>query len=307
MRIWRLARISWRRAWVHAVTLALLVAPIISVAPAAASNLNSQREALTNDAAQLTSQGTVGNDADAVQDDDGSDSGVGFNLAAMGKALFAAFIMAVVLESALALIFNWRPFVRTFDGRGVKSVIALAASLAFVRYTDLDLLSIFEKAMDGSTEPQRVDEAWFGSVLTAMVVAGGSAGVNRLLVALGFRSVLRAEEVVPKPPKDRAWISARLERSSPNESGTVRVMLKEGSGDFRLIGQISGSARPPGFLRWALQDRTRFPTLAGYSLVGDRTYELELRSDEKSAVTTVARWGPVMVASGAIVDLQFNV
>ncbi len=307
MRIWRLARISWRRAWVHAVTLALLVAPIISVASAAASNLNPQREALTNDAAQPTSQGTVGNDADAAQDGDGSDSGVGFNLAAMGKALFAAFIMAVVLESALALIFNWRPFVRTFDGRGVKSVIALAASLAFVRYTDLDLLSIFEKAMDGSTEPQRVDEAWFGSVLTAMVVAGGSAGVNRLLVALGFRSVLRAEEVVPKPPKDRAWISARLERSSPNESGTVRVMLKEGSGDFRLIGQISGSARPPGFLRWALHDRTRFPTLAGYSLVGDRTYELEFRSDEKSANTTVARWGPVMVASGAIVDLQFNV
>lgn len=43
------------------------------------------------------------------------------------KALFALFAIAIVLESGLALIFTWRPFLTTFNSRAVKPLVSLAS------------------------------------------------------------------------------------------------------------------------------------------------------------------------------------
>lgn len=55
------------------------------------------------------------------------------------KILFAIFVLALLLESGLAVLFNWRPFVMTFDARGVKTLVSLAFSLFFVLTFQLDL------------------------------------------------------------------------------------------------------------------------------------------------------------------------
>src|SRR5437773_1039830 len=40
------------------------------------------------------------------------------------KAIFVLFVLALVLESALAVIFNWRPFVETFNARATRPLIS---------------------------------------------------------------------------------------------------------------------------------------------------------------------------------------
>lgn len=47
------------------------------------------------------------------------------------KAIFALFILAVLIESGLALILRWRPFVSYFDSRTVNAVVAFVVSYVF--------------------------------------------------------------------------------------------------------------------------------------------------------------------------------
>ncbi len=113
------------------------------------------------------------------------------------RAILKLFVLAVVLESALALLFNWRPFLMTFDGRGVKSLISFAASLGLVFTFGIDVVG--DLMADFSATAQATV---FSQIVTAMVIAGGSSGVNNLLRSLGFRPVTRAEDLAPKPPPD---------------------------------------------------------------------------------------------------------
>lgn len=47
------------------------------------------------------------------------------------KALLALFIIAVLVENGLALIFRWRPFLDYFDSRSVNALVTFAFSLLF--------------------------------------------------------------------------------------------------------------------------------------------------------------------------------
>jgi hypothetical protein len=47
-----------------------------------------------------------------------------------GAALTMLFVIAVLLESAFAVIFEWRVFLAYFSVRGIKPIIMIAASLA---------------------------------------------------------------------------------------------------------------------------------------------------------------------------------
>lgn len=234
-------------------------------------------------------------------------AGTTFDMQLLGKAVFAAFVLAVLLESALALIFNWRPFVRQFDGRGVRTVISFALSCLLVSRVDLDLLRQFSAASGAGAESGSDP---LGYALTAMIVAGGSSGVNTLLVALGFRSETRAADVIAKPAPEFAWLAVRLVRLAQTGATPVRVMLAVDDADLKLIGMINGKRSPPGLLRWFLQDYARFPTIAGYSVPGDHRYALRLERDDTSAAPPTVRqanWGPFVVGKGAIIDIELSV
>ncbi len=51
---------------------------------------------------------------------------------ASAKALTMLFVTAVVLESAFAVIFNWRVFLAYFDTRGLKTIVMIVISTIVV-------------------------------------------------------------------------------------------------------------------------------------------------------------------------------
>lgn len=62
-----------------------------------------------------------------------------------------------------------------------------------------------------------------GLVLTALILAGGSNGINSILVALGVRQVI-TPQTIPKPPATKAWIAVRAIRD-PADKGDIDVMI----------------------------------------------------------------------------------
>ena len=176
------------------------------------------------------------------------------------KALTELFVLAVVLESALAVIFNWRPFLQTFDRRGVKTVISFAFAAALVRLTGFDVIAQLLNAYDPSPTPH--PKGLVSGAITALVIAGGSGGVNNLFRALGLRDPARPDEVIPRPPEGKAWFSVRVERGGAK--GPVKVLVKPDGSDPEVVGTITGGTRPPRLLSLFLRDATRFPTVAGW-------------------------------------------
>lgn len=129
------------------------------------------------------------------------------------RILISAFVIAVLLESAFALVFNWRLFLEFFVGKAWRTPIMFGAALLVVRaFPQLDLIARLFAVYSGSPAA-RGD--WFTAVLTAMILAGGSVGVNRILVALGFRSQARPE-VEQRPDDKQAWVSVRVRGATPD-------------------------------------------------------------------------------------------
>lgn len=221
--------------------------------------------------------------------------------AEMFKILFAIFVLAVVIESALALIFNWRPFLTRFDGRGVRSLVAFVISWLVARSLELDLVErISEATTPGTNEPS----SQLGYLLTGLVLAGGSGGVNNLFRSLGFRQINRKEEVIAKPAKTEAWLAVRLSRM--NAVGPVNVLIQRAAQNPRLIGTIAGNRPPARLFAWALADQTRFPTVAGFRIAGGEHVSVILEGRDENGQVITRSWGPYTVEAGAVIDFELK-
>jgi hypothetical protein len=217
------------------------------------------------------------------------------------KALFVLFIVAVILESALAVVFNWRPFIEFFDARGVKTIIAFVVSYIFVAAFSLDITTSLVNLYSGSEYPQ----SFAGQIVTALVLAGGSSGVNNLLMSFGFRSVLRPKQVQPKPPKNEAWIAVRLLREKA--VGPVYVLVEPEGATATVIGAIKGTSSGNRWLWYFVRDPGRFPTAAGHAVEPEKKYTIKLEGfDAEGSSLTPAEWGPHSLAKGAIVDIDLK-
>ena len=224
---------------------------------------------------------------------------------AIFKILFSVFVTALILESALAVIFHWRPFVLAFDGRGVKTLVAVLTGWLVAFGLQLDIVTLLHQVTHGPTRPAPLGD--FGYFVTALVLAGGSAGVNKIMRALGFRDLVQREDVAPKPPENRAWIAVRLVRR--NARGEVRVLIEDAAAKTtRIVGTITGQGSPPAWLRGFVTDSARFPTVAGYAVDGDKTYAVRLEGQDASGqpIASAVAWGPYTVAKGAIIDIEMT-
>lgn len=217
------------------------------------------------------------------------------------KALFLLLAVATVLESALAILFNWRPFVETFNARAVRPVVSLVASLFLVFQFNLDIVTGLAKLISAQVPP--LDET--GKILTAMVLAGGSAAVNHLMVSLGFRQLRTPESTTPKPPAGKGWISVSIVRTG-KITGPVAVCIGVDSGTgVPTVASLEQSTHT-GF-RYFLRDRGRFPAWGGYAMkTGDNVtvkVSAEL-ADRKGQIEK--SWGPAVIGEEAIIDLTFT-
>jgi hypothetical protein len=149
------------------------------------------------------------------------------------KVLFFLFVLAILIVQGLTVIFNWRPFLLLFDAKGVRTIVAVGFAWIFVDHFDLDITSklanIYYPGSNYSTSP-------LGKFITALILAGGSRGVNNLLVALGFRSVKTAEQVTARPARNEGWVAVSLRRQAA--VGTVTALIGNpangGPGCFRV-------------------------------------------------------------------------
>jgi hypothetical protein len=225
------------------------------------------------------------------------------------KAIFLLFVLAVVLESALALLFNWRPFVETFNSRAVRPMVAFAVALIFVFKFDLDLITSLVNESTSLAYP--VSKA--GLILTAMVIAGGSAGVNHLLVSLGFRQVRTPETVTPKPERNEAWISVRLNRVKAVGQVDVCVESKPadaGAADPAAAPTVVGSIRGTTNTSWRyfLSDPGRFPGYGGWTVTPGHTITVTLRGTDKDGqpLPPSKTWGPYVIGKRAVIDIELT-
>lgn len=116
------------------------------------------------------------------------------------NVLVLVLALSLVFESAMSVIFDWRLFIRHFEGRGVKTPLIIGvAFLTFLNY-DLDIVTKLLAAFP-ETDVQAGDVTLPGQLLTALLIAGGSGGVFRIFSRLGIRS---PEERERKARKERA-------------------------------------------------------------------------------------------------------
>jgi hypothetical protein len=224
-------------------------------------------------------------------------SGTGYDQAA--RALFLLFVLAVLLESGLAILFNWKPFVEYMVPRAVRPVIALIGAIILVRLLEIDIVTSLANALNG-THLRWSPE---GQILTAMVIAGGSAGVNTMLVALGFRSVQTPATATPKPPPDKAWLSVRALKG--DAVGDLLVFAGPPTGSPALIGVIKGRSSAHGFWAFFFSDPGRLPSYGGHTMQPDQDYVIEVRGKNAAGMPLPPKiFGPLKFAKGAIVDFD---
>ncbi len=214
-------------------------------------------------------------------------------------ALTKLFVLAVLVESALSLIFNWRVFLEFFNKRAIKTVVMFAVSLAVVKTFDIDIVAQLMKAYDENSNPGDV----MSTILTALILAGGSSGVNNLFIALGFRS--RKKEQVPQPPKAEAWIAILVHRDSA-ATGEVLVQISEdSSGTAARHDSIAGSVNArKKFRDLFFPNRNRFPTSGGYKLKSGKVYKISVTGKDESGKEHHGLGETYSFAPRAIVDLD---
>lgn len=216
-----------------------------------------------------------------------------------GRAIVKLFVLAALLESALALLFNWRPFVASFDGRAVKPLVSLAVALIVVLSFGLHTIEDLLKAYGGG--PFGNDGRVFSQILEAMIIAGGSSGVNNLLRTLGFRAVPSAEQPPRQPPRTEAWLSVALHRV--NAVGPVQVTTAPGG----VLGTIHGTQRKSGLASFFFRDKGRLPGSGGKVMEPGKDYTVTVNgTDAAGDALPAPPVQKVTLAPGAIVDLEFT-
>jgi hypothetical protein len=225
-------------------------------------------------------------------------------------ALTMLFVIAVLLENAFSVIFNWRVFLAYFSVRGVKTIIMIAISLLIVNAFGIDVMASLIAAYKSPPKGLPVDPASISGpaslFVTALILAGGSAGVNKIMTALGFRNDRREEDVAPRPPSNKAWVAVRVNR----QEATTEVFVKirevgpAGVNDPAPIAGVVGlkRARLAGLL---FRDVNRFPENGGYTITPNVVYAITVETKNAQGNPLTALQGQTYVfAPGAIVDFE---
>lgn len=80
-------------------------------------------------------------------------------------------LIALLIERALSMVFEWRPLVPILNNQGLKEPIAFAVAALVCWWKDFDAFAVIFQDEKTSI---------FGLLLTALIVAGGSKGAVKL-------------------------------------------------------------------------------------------------------------------------------
>ncbi len=196
------------------------------------------------------------------------------NVGQLGIELVALAVIVLVVESALATIFQWRLYRMLFNNRAVKTLVMVAVGLTIVLGFQYDIFA----RLVALVTPGNTPAAWSGKIstgLSALIIAGGSAGVNTLLQRLGIRSPIQAEPERPVLNKDQAWISVRVKRNTA--VGPVQIAVRELADDAKapaLAGTLAERTFWETVREAFMADAMRFPSYGGRTVTSGKTYEI---------------------------------
>ena len=240
--------------------------------------------------------------SDTSKPDDKSSQLIGTNLNGSNfgplafKALLTIFVMATLIESGLAVLFHWSPFLRYFNTKGIGPIISFIFAFVFVEGFHLDITA---KLVEIMWEPAKTN--FFSQSLSALILAGGSKTVNGILVALGWRSLIPDHADTPKPAKTDAWVSVCVVKKPGTKPGPVEVWLSPGTAQppARLVSIVEGNRALTPFMRMFLRDPTRFPPSGGHTVTPGVPYVLRVVESGQPKAALEMAFTP---EAGAILD-----
>lgn len=192
------------------------------------------------------------------------------------RVLVAALVIAVLLESAFELLFNWRLFQAYFVGKAWRTPIMFLISYLVAHNLKFDVLGplfdTYSGLAKGTTQGKPLT-----TVLTAMILAGGSVGVNRIMTRLGIRSPFpKSEEERPTLNVTEAYVSVTV--SAKGDNLAYAVNMSEEALDLTvpaLLGVI-GPVRSGVRQSLLFPSRWRIPRSGGIRVSVDKTYRFSV-------------------------------
>ncbi len=157
--------------------------------------------------------------------------------------LVMIFILAVLIEVALSVLFRWRVFLRHAEGKGWKVPIAFLVSLAIVIAHEIDLpdvvVAAFADTPAGGKVATPAGGKEVGILISAFIIAGGSSSVNAVFEKLGWRNPLAQQKKSEKErqkTQGRLWVQVTRPVGSSSVSQPLTVSI-----DGVAVGML-----PPG-------------------------------------------------------------
>ncbi len=238
------------------------------------------------------------------------------NMTAIGKELATLFVAAVLLEGALATLFQWRAYRMLLNARAWKTPIMLFVSLLLVYVVDYDPFARL-LATTRIVDKVPAHAGFFTGIVSALILAGGSSGVNSLFRALGIRAP--NEDAPTAPSGGKGWVSVTVRPKSRTATARYNVII-ETVGPPPAPAAIAGPNPPAGPLAAVVSRQTpaarlralfwpdplRFPNNGGTEVTPGTVYRIwvDVAGDNPPPAVLVYE-GTFIV--GAIVDLVADV
>jgi len=242
------------------------------------------------------------------------DLGDGDVFAKSARALTMFLVVAVLLESAFALIFNWRIYQMYFNSRGLRSLIMVVASLMVVSVFHLDILRALIEAYTNSIgeNPKLGEPAWISQFISALILAGGSGGVHRIMQALGYRSKVENRVQREPAPDDKAWISIVLQGDTAGmKPPLVRIRemgpLESSATTIPIAGSIPFER--PNVVDVLFRNPKRFPQGGGYTVKALTRYKISVEPNQADAERVTIdglHSDDYVFAQRAVVDIELT-
>lgn len=235
--------------------------------------------------------------------------------------LMQAFVLALLLEQAFALFFNWRLVQEFLVGRAWRTPIMVVAAYVLVARCNMNLVASLLTVYNPLGEPSGTYDSELTRTVTAMILAGGSVGVNQIMVNLGVRTPVREVAAVPVLDMTEAWVSLQIDNAKPAD-GDVCVNFDEVAGltdpEVALVPTIAGVVRRRRVLERLrdvfLPNAARVPRSGGRKVTVGQVYritiatgsggQLTVRDLTGAKQTDLAQAPLVRFAPRAVVDLR---
>lgn len=152
--------------------------------------------------------------------------------------LFNYFIIALIFETAMSVIFKWRFFLERWNNKGLKTVILVVVAYLLTVSLNLnifkELLPILNNETIVTTSNNNIE-----MFLTALFIAGGSGNIYELIKNTKIRDTKRNNDITKKANlkknKNNSTLNTKTRNSNSENSIAKSNYIKNNRYKRKLI------------------------------------------------------------------------